>query len=298
MVATIVLNSSNLINLNNGNNTFVYPFPNSVSFPHHEIAVQSVSMYYAWANISSALGNNTFIYNMNTPTATPVVITIPDGLYEIATINEYLQSVFIANGDYLFNGTNNVYYAELVVNPTLYAVQVNTFPIPQVLPTPAPPALPWSAPVGWEFATNATTQPTLTFPPNFNLIIGFPPNFATLGNGTGSNYSVVSTTAPQVQPNPNVYLAISNIANPYAVPSSILYAIAPNVDFGSQIVEVPPQFAFNTLLAGTYAEIRLTILGSNLQPLPILDPNMTILLAIRNKKEGLDILSTALNGGK
>jgi hypothetical protein len=95
-----------------------------------------------------------------------------------------------------------------------------------------------------------------------------------------------------------VYLAISNIANPYAVPSSILYAIAPNVNFGSQIVEVPPQFAFNSLLAGTYAEIRLTILGSNLQPLPILDPNMTILLAIRNKKEGLDLLSSALNGGK
>jgi len=292
MVATIVLNSSNLINYGNGNNTFVYPFPNSVSFPHHEIAVQSVSMYYAWANISSALGNNTFIYNMNTPSSTPVVITIPDGLYEIATINEYLQSIFIAKGHYLFNGTNNVYYAQMVVNPTLYAVQVNTFPIPQTLPAG------WTAPVGWVFATNATTQPTLTFPAQFSSIVGFAPNFATAGNGTGSNYSVVSTTAPQVQPNPNVYLAISNIANPYAVPSSILYAIAPNVNFGSQIVEVPPQFAFNSLLPGTYAEIRLTILGSNLQPLPILDPNMTILLAIRNKKESLDILSTALNGGK
>jgi hypothetical protein len=128
--------------------------------------------------------------------------------------------------------------------------------------------------------------------------VGYAPNFATAGNGTGSNYSVLSSVAPQVQPNPNVYLALSNIANPYAVPSSIIYAIAPNVDFGSQIIEVPPQFAWNSLLQGTYAEIRLTILGSNFQPLPILDPNMTILLAIRNKKEGLDLLSSALNGGK
>lgn len=290
MVATIVLNSSNITNLGNGNNTLVYQFPNSVSFPHHEIAVQSVSMYYAWANISVALGNNRFTYDMNTGKG-PVNVVIPDGLYEISTINEYLQSVFIANGDYLFNGTNNEYFAELVVNPTLYAVQVNTFPIPQP-PYANPP------PVGWVAPVNNSTQPTLTFPANFSAIVGFTPNFATAGNGSGSNYSVVSTTAPQVQPNPNVYLALSNIQNPYSIPSSIIYAIAPNVDFGSQIIEVPPQFAWNTLLAGTYAELRLTILGSNLQPLPILDPNMTILLAIRNKKEGLDLLSSALTGGK
>jgi hypothetical protein len=292
MVATIVLNSSNIINPNNGNNTLVYPFPNSVSFPHHEIAIQSVSMYYAWANISSALGNNRFTYNMNNGEGVQQVV-IPDGLYEITTINEYFQSVMIANGDYLINGAGlNVYYAEMVVNATLYAVQVNTFPIPTTLPAG------FTAPAGWVFPATANRQPTLTFPANFSAIVGFTAGFATAGNGLATNYSVVSTTAPQVQPNPNVYLAISNIANPYAVPSSIIYAIAPNVDFGSQIIEVPPQFAWNSLLQGTYAEIRLTILGTNFQPLPILDPNMTILLAIRNKKEGLDLLSSALTGGK
>jgi len=292
MVATIVFNSSNISNLNNGNNTLVYNFPNSVSFPHHEIAVQSVSMYYSWANISSALGNNTFTYNMNNGKGLTTVV-IPDGLYEISTINEYLQSVFIANGDYLFNGTNNVYYAEMVVNPTRYAVQVNTFHLEE---SPLPAG--WTAPAGWVAPANGTTQPTLTFPANFSAIVGFAPNFATLGNGSADNYSVLSSVAPQVQPNPNVYLALSNMNNPYSVPSSIIYAIAPNVNFGSQIIEVPPQFAWNSLLQGTYAELRLTILGSNLQPLPILDPNITVLLAIRNKKEGLDILSSALNGGK
>jgi hypothetical protein len=220
-------------------------------------------------------------------------VVIPDGLYEISTINEYLQSVFIANGDYLFNGTNNVYYAEMVVNPTRYAVQVNTFHLEE---SPLPAG--WTAPAGWVAPANGTTQPTLTFPANFSAIVGFAPNFATLGNGSADNYSVLSSVAPQVQPNPNVYLALSNMNNPYSVPSSIIYAIAPNVNFGSQIIEVPPQFAWNSLLQGTYAELRLTILGSNLQPLPILDPNITVLLAIRNKKEGLDILSSALNGGK
>jgi hypothetical protein len=292
MVATIVLNSSNIINPNTGNNTFVYNFPNSVSFPHHEVAIQNVAMYYSWANISSALANNTFTYQMNTPGDPVRTIVIPDGLYEIATINEYLQSRMIANGDYLFNGTNNVYYAELVVNPTRYAVQVNTYPIPQTLPSG------WTNPSGFTFATNATTQPTLTFPSAFSAIVGFSAGFATAGNGTATNYSVLSTVAPQVQPNPNVYLAVSNINNPYASPNSIIYAISPNVDFGSQIVDTPPQFAWNSLLAGTYNQLRLQILGSNFQPLPILDPNITILLAIRNKKEGLDSLKSVIDGGK
>jgi len=292
MVASIVINSSNLINQNAGNNTFVYNFPNSVSFPHHEIAIQSVSMYYSWANISALLGNNTFTYRMNTPGSVLRTIVIPDGLYEISTINEYFQSIMIANGDYLFNGTNNVYYAEMVVNPTRYAVQVNTFPIPQVLPAG------WTNPAGFVFAVNATTQPTLTFPANFSSIVGFAPGFATAGNGTATNYSVLSTVAPQVQPNPNVYLAVSNISNPYSIPNSIIYSISPSVAFGSQIIERPPQFAWNTLLPGTYNQLRFQILGSNFQPLPILDSNITVLLAIRNKKEGLDSLKSVIDGGK
>jgi hypothetical protein len=293
MVATIVINSSNLINQNAGNNTFVYNFPNSVSFPHHEIAIQNVNMYYSWANISATLGNNVFTYRMNTPGSPLRTITIPDGLYEIATINEYMQSVMIANGDYLFNGTNNVYYAEMVVNATRYAVQVNTFPIPQSLPSG------WTNPSGsFIFATNTTTQPTLTFPSAFSSIVGFTAGFSTAGNGTSSNYSVLSSTAPQVQPNPNIYLAVSNIANPYAVPNSIIYAISPSVAFGEQIIDRPPQFAWNTLLAGTYNQIRLQILGSDFSPLNIADPNITILLAIRNKKEGLDSLVSVINGGK
>lgn len=293
MVATIIINSSNLINQNSGNNTFIYNFPNSVSFPHHEIAIQNVNMYYSWSNVSAALNNNVFTYRMNTPGSPLRTVTIPDGLYEIATINEYFQSVMIANGDYLYNGTENVYYAEMVVNASRYAVQINTFPIPQSLPSG------WTNPSGlFVFATNATTQPTLTFPANFSSIVGFSANFSTAGNGSGSNYSVLSTIAPQVQPNPNIYLAVSNINNPYAIPNSIIYAISPTVAFGEQIIDRPPQFAWNSLLPGTYNQLRLQILGSDLTPLNILDSNITILLAIRNKKEGLDSLMSVINGGK
>jgi hypothetical protein len=296
MVATIVLNGSNLINSGSGNNTFVYNFPNSVSFPHHEIAVQSVSMYYSWANINdTSLSNNRFTYTWETGgTTTTYNVVIPVGLYEIVDINSYLQFVFIQNGHYLINPAGqNVYYAEMIVNPNLYAVQVNTFPIPTTLPSG------WTSPVGFGGFPSVAFQTTLTFPANFNKIVGFSAGFATAGNSNpSSNYSVTSTISPQVQPNANVYIGVSNISNPYAVPNSIIYAISPNVAFGSQIKETPPQFAWNKLLNGTYTQIRLQILGSDLSPLPILDPNMTIILCIRNTKESIDTLTQALEGGK
>ncbi len=75
---------------------------------------------------------------------------------------------------------------------------------------------------------------------------------------------------------------ISNIDNIYANPSSVIYSLSPSVAIGELIVEKPPQFNFNKLLRGTYNELRLQFLGTDLQPVQIKDPNMTILLTIRD----------------
>jgi hypothetical protein len=126
------MNSNNLVR-NGQNNTFVYRFPNSVQFKKSSIAFVSCSMYYSWFNISSSLSNNTFTYNWidNLGVATTYTVTIPDGLYEISTLNQYLQFIFIQNGHYLVNASGqNVYYAEFIVNPARYAIQINTFLFP------------------------------------------------------------------------------------------------------------------------------------------------------------------------
>jgi hypothetical protein len=306
MVATIVLNQSNLI-ANGQNNTLVYKFPNSVSFPHHEIAIQNVNMYYSWENVnSSPLGNNTFSYQWTGSAGTTTyTATIPNGLYEVADLNFFLQYTFIKNGTYLINASGqNVYYAEFLINANRYAVQINTFPVPTALPAgwSTPVADPASGSAVWVGFAGTTFNPALTIPANLNALLGFttPVPFTTpLASGDGLNLSFVSNTAPQVQPNSSVYLAISNIQNKYAVPNSIIYSLSPNVRFGEQINEYPPQFAWNKLLSGTYNELRLQILGINFQPLTILDPNMTIVLVIRDTKDmGLGDLGDKLTGGK
>lgn len=324
MVATIVLNQNNIVP-DGRNNTLVYKFPNSVSFPHHEIAIQNVTMYYAWENINaSPLDNNRFSYVwVSGGVSTTYNITIPSGLYEVSDLNYYFQFVCIQNGTYLINNAGeNVYYAEFVVNPNRYAIQINTFPVPTstgwtfnagtgiwtgnagtaYAGWTTPVADPASGSAGWVGFPTVTFNPQLTIPANLNAILGFttPVPFQTsLNSGVGTNLSYISNTSPQVQPNSSVYFSISNIANKYAIPNSIIYSLSPSVAFGEQIRETPPQFAWNRLLSGTYNELRLQILGIDYQPITLLDPNMTIVLVIRDTKDlGLQELVSTASGGK
>jgi len=295
MVATVVLNSSNVVP-NGQNNQLVYQFPNSVAFPNHEIAIQSISMYYSWVNINATtLNNNRYQFIFPPATDVPFLVTMPDGLYEIATLNQYLQFYCIQNGLYLITSTGSfVYFIEWTVNTSLYAVQLNVYPIPTsadatTLGYTQPDNATWAYPATAVIPLVYLSAPTLPAN-NFYKIVGFPQDF-NMGvapyepDDTTINFSFVSTTAPQVQPNPTLYIAISNIENNMATPSSIIGTISPTVNYGELINITPPQFAWNKLLSGTYNSLRISILGTDKSPVIILDPTMTLTLVIRDKKD-------------
>ena len=297
----IVLNQTNLVQ-DGQNNKLVYRFPNSTILKDKYIAVSNVSMFYSWFNITSTSGNNTLTYTWTSGAVTTTYnIIIPDGLYEISEINNYCQFVMIQNGTYWVNSVgDNVYPFEILLNPQRYAVQINTYLVPSSLPTGA------TVPVNFPGWPTTPQNPVITIPAKFNIIVGYTAGFATNANVNNAyvpptpatvqtNYasklsngtlSYLSNTSPQVQPNNNVLFSISNINNPYSQPSSIIYSLNPNVAVGEQIYETPPNFMWNKLIDGTYNEIRLTLLGNNLRPLIINDPNMTILLTIRSQDEG------------
>jgi hypothetical protein len=283
------------------NNKLVYKFPNSVVFKDKYIAVSSISMYYSWFNITSVYLNNTFSYTWTSgATTTTYTITIPDGLWDISAINNYIQYICIQNGTYWTVSTSNFYPFELIINVNRYAVQLNTYLIPVALPTSA--TVPSNFP-GWP---TTTFNSVVTFPSAFNIIVGYTAGFASANNvgnattfGTASastNYaakdsvgtiSYLSNTAPQVQPTSSILFSLSNINNPYTQPSSIIYSLNSNVGVGELISEKPPNFMWNKLIDGTYNELRLTFLSPSLSTVTINDPNMTILLTIRDKDEGL-----------
>ena len=297
----LVLNETNIVP-DGQNNKLVYRFPGSVVLKDKYIAVSNISMFYSWFNITQTSQNNRITYSWTSGAITTTyTILIPDGLYEITAINNFCQFTMIQNGTYWIDSTSGDYYYpfEILVNTNRYAVQLNTYLIPT------------STPVGTTIPANFAGWPTttqnsvVTFPALFNLIVGYYANFSSNANiadayvpptpstkeqnfvakdGAGT-ISYLSNRAPQVQPNNNVLFSISNINNPYSQPSSIIYSLNPNVGIGEQIYETPPNFMWNRMIDGTYNELRLSFLGTDLRPLIINDPNMTILLTIRDKDE-------------
>lgn len=295
----IVLNQNNIVQ-DGYNNTLVYNFPNSIVFKDKYIAVSSIQMYYSWFNITSSLANNLFTYTWVVGgVSTTYNINIPNGIYEIEQLNKLIQFVCIQNGTYLINGDGQyVYYLELEVNPVRYAIQLNTYQVPTSLPTG------YTQPANFAGYPTNTFNPVVSFPANFNHIVGYTAGFSSNPNTANgyippsptqsNNYvakdgygtlSYLSNTYPNVQPNSSLYVSISNINNPYSLPSSIIYSITSSVAVGEQITERPPNFMWNRLIDGTYNELRLQFLGTDYQPITINDPQMTIMLTIRDKDE-------------
>lgn len=286
--STIILNQKNLVASDTNNATLVYNFPSTVSFPNHKITVQSITMYYSWANISVALQNNTFSYSWTFGVTTVVdTIVVPDGLYEIKDLNSLLQFEMIKNGHYLINSAGqNVYYAEFLVNVNKYSIDINTFPVPTSLPTgfSTPVANVAAGYAAFPGFPTATFNPIITLPSAINSIFGYTAGFAT-SVGTGLNLTFSSSTSPQVQPNPTLFLSCNFVNNIYSNPNTIIYSLTPNVAIGEQIIDKPPEFNWN-VITGTTSQLTFTFRGNNQSLIKIIDPNMTIILAI--KENGSD----------
>ena len=291
MQHTICLTQANCVNPTSGCNTLVYQFPTSAQFKTHSIALQSISVYYSWMSISSALGNNTFTFQIYPADAWAVTYTvvIPDGAYSIADLNSYFKYWSIEHGLYMVDDVTGeyAYFASFSVNAVKYAVEIQT------KCSEAPP--------GWTLAATypvhaggARWNPVLTFPAGFNLIVGYSAGFATDANSgglsasptahggviAGTTIAYLSSVAPQVQPNSSVLVSCSAIQNKYSQ-SPILYAFSSaGTAFGGLVLSSPAQLSFSPLMPGLYNELRVTLLGTNLMPLVMADPNITLLLVI------------------
>ena len=215
-------------------------------------------------------------------------ITIPNGLYEISDINFYLQSQMIENSHYLVNSKGqNVYYLELKISPTDYSVVANMYSVPTALPTgfTNPASMPFSS----GGLADATTKITIESTNNFKDIIGFQagtyPAATQTTNQTQKSSSFSPRLIPEVQPNRNVVITCSGISNPYANPQTKIYSIAPDVPIGGYIDYQPPEYLYNDLADGYYNQLRIQFLDKDGVALNILDPEITILLTIRDKTQ-------------
>lgn len=284
---TIILNATNLSNYGSGNNRLVYSFQGGgVTFKDNDIALAQASLYFSWFNVNQSLYRNaTFSYRWVDGTIN--LVTIPNGHYSVASLNAFIQSVLITNLHYFIQVSNGnfIYLIQIEENPVYYAVQLNEYlcPLPSAIPTQ------YTYPAGavWTVPVNATT-PQIIIPDSgvstFGSLLGFiagsyPPTFP-----YGSTYSITSNVTPQIQPISSVIITCNLITNPYSTNSKSLYSFGiPNTSFGQQILITPPEFTYNRITNGTYNEFVVELQDQNGLPIQLLDPQMTILLTIKDR---------------
>ena len=292
---TLILNSGNIVEGTN-NSVLSYEFSggNINLKKGQKVALANLQMYYSTFNITQQYTNNTFgyvwvdgiIYDVN----------IPDGFYNIATLNNYLHFTMVQNKHYLLTATgDNVYFMTLGTNPTLYAVEVNIFGLDVALAT----ANTWTLPAGatWVIPNNFILPELFVPANNFRLVIGFDagiyPNSSILGVPPAQvqnpayvgDLQFLSTSTPQVSPLSSFILTCSLINNNYAVPNNLIYSFAPQGNIGDQFTVAPNQYVFIDVLPAQYSRFQVSFIDQDLRPVAIQDGNMIIQLLISDAEE-------------
>ena len=273
----IVLNSSNLIS-DVFNNRFRYIFPQNVEFKKHsKVSLSSVNIYYSWFNITAQNQNNSFSFIWNDGAgANTFNVLIPDGSYSPEQLNQFLQQYFITNGLYLIDsGGNYVYYLEILSNETYYSLQVNSYPLPTVLPA------------GWSLGSGVVlpgvaTQPQLIIPNTsitnyFGFVAG---TYPTVPGATTQSF--LSTFTPQVSSIQSIIVTCSLLNNRLSIPNNVLFSFSPaGVDFGNIINVAPSQLQFVNIQQGVYNEINVEFIDQNFNKIKINDTNLIIQLLFK-----------------
>ena len=222
---TLIINSSNVV-ANSNNSRYTYNFPaGAINFTDgQKLALGSIQMYYSTFNITSAQGNNQFSYIW--VDNREITITIPDGYYDIASLNDFLHFVMVQQGHYLTDSNGNYYYfITFVINTSTYSVNINTYPMSLTLYplatytigayttatiTTSSPA----TPVPWSRPTAAVMPMIRVLTNNFRNIIGYSAGYYPQGQ---TSYATTAPTTPLAEATitnttPSTTFSISSIS--------------------------------------------------------------------------------------
>ena len=269
----------------NSGNSYVYTLPASVRFTNKsKVGMVSFSVYNSTFNVEARRGNNTVTFIW--PSATPVTTTfiIPDGYYSSSDLNSWLQSQMYSSNFYVTsnNGTNVLYFYEIVQNSVRYSIQLNSY----YLPTSAnATTLGYSQPAGatWAYPTTNKT-PQLTFNSAFGSLIGMTAQTypATVQS---TNQSQISTITPIISP-VNSYILTCNLINSkYSIPSNVFFSLPLNGSLGQLISYVAPSVVYSDIAPNTYNSIVLQMYDQNFNKLELKDNEIVLTLAIDDSLE-------------
>lgn len=278
----IIIQASNLVQ--GTLNQFRYSFPNSTDLNDYQCSIASSFLYYSWYNISSALRNNTF--QLIVPTgagSTTYTIVLPDGAYNITTLNQYLQYWFISQNLYITNNTTglNTYYASFQLSSQSYQVQF----ISTAMPTSTPSGY-TNAGITWPTTGQQAIQLTVSSTNTFSQIIGFSAGtYPASPTITGSTYTYASDLVPNVNPLNTIQMRLSCLNNLLSTNNTLLHVFNNKGASIGSLIDVSP-LNYNWIpCQGITTDITLGFYNPDGSPLQLLDPNITIKLLFKKKDE-------------
>ena len=282
MSYNLVINGSNVVNALK--NTYRYDFINGTFeiSEGSEIMITSLQIPYSWFNITARNNNNIFRFYCPTASATynTLTITLPDGFYTTTSLNAYLQQFCVSNGLYLIENStqNNLYYINVLFNPTYYANQIILKPIPTSLPSG------FTAPANWAGYPTVSRTPYVEIlsTNHFGKFLGFTEgNYgfnSTIAYSGNSNQTPVGSTVN------SLVIRCSLVNNNVSSQTDVVDAFAINGDFGRNLNFNNNIEKWIKLNAGRYSSFTVSIVDQNMNDIQILDSNILINFIVRIKK--------------
>ena len=220
----------------------------------------------------------------------PYQVSLPNGFYQVEDLNNYLQSYFISQGQYLVNASGqNVYFISLVTDVTYYSNQIICPVLPTtlgVLTNPANLGLP---------LTPTTAQFTvLSSYPAFGSLIGYAiGSYPSTPNSTSYNILGGGIT-PNLTPVNSIIVRCNLVSNNVGTPSDIMTSFPINSTFGSNINFAPNYEQWVGISTGRYSSITLTLQDQNFNGIQANDVNVLITILIRQPKRKVEEKSPSL----
>lgn len=258
-----------------GVNQFKINLPNSVDLSPFDVSIGECFIYNAWNNISSQFNNQQFQLTIPTSgTSVVATLTVPDGGYNIADLNNYLQFWLISQGYYLTNTATrlNQYYAAFELSPTSYSIQFITYPMPTSLP-------PGFVSGGMTFPGSSNQHYQLTvLNNNFRDLIGYNiGTYPTVPTNIG-----VQTKQSDYPPNVGtvsvVQIRLSCVSSPFSSNNQLIHTFAAGgVPFGA-LINAGSSYDQRVPCVGAHRELTLSLFDQLGRPLQLIDKNVSIKL--------------------
>lgn len=273
----IIINSSNYV----GNSSYVFNFGTSVQMDNINIALGSASLFYSWRNITNVKNNNKLeiIHPASGVTNDTISLTIPDGGYEVAAINDFIRYSMIEQGYYIQNDSTGEYtiYMEIRVNPATYSIEYVSYPVPTSLPTG------FTAGSNISFPSTTRGPQLVVTSPGFGNLIGFE-----TGTFPATQQSTITTTSstktPVLSDIQNVLITLDSATNDFSPNSKVIHAISyANVQYGRLITSEPNQLSYIPQQSGFRQSITIQLCDQLLRPLQLIDTDVTIKLLLQKQ---------------